>query len=225
MRELLGLKRRWRIIIAFPPCTDTAFSGSAYLKEKRADGRQWRGLDLLILLLLAADADAVLVEQPRSVFGEVFRPPDTALHPYHFGVGEVKQTWFWYAGAMPAIVPTAIADGRYPRSARVRASDPEERRRLRSIIPLGLAEAIAAAQMRPCALQASTRAPISLPEASASMWRAYVRLCQSERCAISSALHRASKLAMLPERGVQEAQRQRAETLPSEAVVTHISKI
>ena len=219
VRELLGLKR-WRIVIAFPPCTDTAFSGSAYFKEKRADGRQWRGLDF-ILLLLAADADAVLVEQPRSVFGEVFRPPDTALHPYHFGVGEVKQTWFWYAGAMPAIMPTAIADGRYPRSARVRASDPEERRRLRSIIPSGLAEAIAA-QMRPCALQAPPRAPISLPEARANMWRAYVRLCQSERCAISSALHRASKLAMLPEL-VQEAQR--AETLPSETVIEAASDV
>lgn len=95
VRDLLALKR-WTIVVGFPPCTDTAYSGSQYFVEKRADGRQWAGLTF-ILELLTADAEAVVVEQPRSAFGAYHEPPGTACHPYHFGDGEQKETWLWYA--------------------------------------------------------------------------------------------------------------------------------
>ena len=212
VREMLALKR-WRIIIAFPPCTDTAYSGSAYFHEKRTDGRQWRGLEF-ILELLAANADAVLVEQPRSVFGAVHAPPDTACHPYHFGVGEVKQTWFWYAGAAPPLVPTTIAAGRHPRSALVRERDAATRRRLRSQTPLGMADAIAE-QIRPSSLLASPRAPVIFAAARVRMWRAYELLCQSGRRAITGELQRAAAEVMLPDR-IPEAARG---LLPETAVV------
>ena len=65
-----------------------------------ADGRQWSGLDFILELLLA-NADAVLVEQPRSAFADVHRVPDVKCHPYHFGVGERKETWLWRSGRAP----------------------------------------------------------------------------------------------------------------------------
>ena len=85
VRTLLRLKR-WRVVAGFPPCTHTALSGSQYFAQKMADGRQWHGLEL-ILELLFADADAALVEQPRSTFGTTHRPADVKCHPFHFGDG------------------------------------------------------------------------------------------------------------------------------------------
>ena len=51
------------------------------------------------------------------MFAEVWAPPDVVCHPYHFGDGEVKQTWFWLAGRAPLLQLTQIADGRHPRTA------------------------------------------------------------------------------------------------------------
>eukprot|EP00310_Coccolithus_braarudii_P007071 CAMPEP_0183365988 /NCGR_PEP_ID=MMETSP0164_2-20130417/86905_1 /TAXON_ID=221442 /ORGANISM="Coccolithus pelagicus ssp braarudi, Strain PLY182g" /LENGTH=177 /DNA_ID=CAMNT_0025541629 /DNA_START=209 /DNA_END=738 /DNA_ORIENTATION=+ len=146
VRALLALKW-WPLIVAFPPCTHTAYNGSQYFREKCADGRQWAGL-CIILELLAADAEAVVVEQPRSAFGEVHRPPDVACHPYHFGDGEQKQTLLWCAGRAPLLRATNVVNGRNRRSAKVWSPTAVERRRRRSIIPLGFADALAA-QIRP----------------------------------------------------------------------------
>lgn len=38
-------KRKWDMLIAFPPCTHLASSGARYFAQKRADGRQQAGID------------------------------------------------------------------------------------------------------------------------------------------------------------------------------------
>ena len=195
VRELLALKR-WRIVVAFPPCTHTAYSGGAYFAAKRADGRQLAGIEF-IALLLCADADAVIIEQPRSVFGEVYGPPDVSFHPYHFGDGEVKQTWLWCAGSAPVLRPTTISAGRHPRSALVRAPTAAERRRRRSIIPLGLADAIAA-QIRPDTLLAAPRPPLDADRVLAHVRSAYGRMVTRGRARMPRALHEAAVAVMLP---------------------------
>ena len=51
-----------------PPAPTPPTAARSTSPTKRADGRQWAGL-MFVLELLTADADAVMVEQPRSVFG------------------------------------------------------------------------------------------------------------------------------------------------------------
>ena len=177
VRDLLRLKR-WRVVVAFPPCTDTALSGRRYFSEKAADGRQWQGLEL-ILELLCANADAVLVEQPRSIFAEVHREPDVRCHPYHFGVGERKETWLWLAGRAPHVRPTEVVEGRHPRSAKVWAPTAHERRKRRSTIPWGFARAIAA-QVQPSTLVDVPRTERPLAEARDRMRTLYVAACAAQ---------------------------------------------
>lgn len=39
------LTEKWDLVIAFPPCTHLAVSGSKYFAQKRSDGRQQQGID------------------------------------------------------------------------------------------------------------------------------------------------------------------------------------
>jgi len=41
------LNQAWDMVIAFPPCTDLAVSGSRWFAKKRADGRQQKAIDFL----------------------------------------------------------------------------------------------------------------------------------------------------------------------------------
>ena len=169
VRELLHIKR-WAVVLAFPPCTHLAYSGSQHFPRKRLDGSQWEGL-CFVLEMLSANADAVVVEQPRSVFGAFHAPPDTACHPYHFGTGEQKETWLWYGGRAPPLRATTVSEGRHPRSARVWAPTAAERSRRRSVTPPGLAEALAC-QVRPETLLPTARAALG-PDALAAMYSSY----------------------------------------------------
>ena len=215
VRDLLKLKH-WRIVVAFPPCTDTALSGSQYFNEKREDGRQWRGL-AFILELLCADADAVLVEQPRSVFAQVHRPPDVTVHPYHFGHGEKKTTCFWRAGRAPLLQPTDEVEGRHPRTAKVKTPSAAERRRRRSIIPLGMAAAIAE-QIHPDRLLDTPRPAESHEDALAAMRAAYVRLC-AEAGAVPGGVRLESDAADAADGGQEAAPQHGSCLLPAAHIV------
>ena len=84
----------WDMMIAFPPCTHLALSGSMHFEKKRADGRQQEGIDFF-LRIANANIDKIAIENPMGIMGKIYRPYDQVIHPYYFGDGFQKTTCLW----------------------------------------------------------------------------------------------------------------------------------
>lgn len=127
------------LLIAHPPCTHLAVSGSRHFPAKIADGRQDEALDF-VRLLMNAPIDRIAIENPVSVISSKIRPPDQLLQPWQFGHGETKATCLWLKG-LPPLRPTKIVSGR---EARVHLMPPGPNRwKERSRTYSGVAEAMA----------------------------------------------------------------------------------
>lgn len=94
------------MIIAFPPCTDLAVSGSRWFAEKRADGRQQRSI-AFFMLFTDLKCPRVAVENPISIMSSHYRKPDQIIQPWMFGDEYTKSTCLWLKG-LPLLTPTAI---------------------------------------------------------------------------------------------------------------------
>ena len=109
---------KWDMIIAFPPCTHLAVSGSRHFEVKRADGRQREGIEFFCKFI-TADCDKIVVENPVGIIsGEYVSKhfPDLAekyglplkptqiIHPWMFGDNYSKATCLWIKG-VPSLVP------------------------------------------------------------------------------------------------------------------------
>ena len=103
----------WDLMVAHPPCTDLAVSGSRHFSEKIADGRQATALDF-VRLLMAAPIDRWCIENPVSVISSAIRPPDQIIQPWEFGHGEVKATCLWLHN-LPRLRPSNCVEGREQR--------------------------------------------------------------------------------------------------------------
>jgi hypothetical protein len=115
------LKRKWDMIIAFPPCTHLAVSGAAHFKKKREDGRQREGIEFF-MQFINADCDKIAVENPVNIisgdyikkwFPDLYKiynlplKPTTSIQPYEFGHEARKKTCLWLKG-LPILNPTKI---------------------------------------------------------------------------------------------------------------------
>ena len=109
----LARSGRWDMMIAFPPCTHLAVSGARWFPQKRADGRQQRGLQF-VRDLMAAPIERIAVENPVSIISSQIRKPDQIIQPWQFGHGETKATCLWLQN-LPLLTPTDIVDGREQR--------------------------------------------------------------------------------------------------------------
>jgi len=96
----------WDLMIAHPPCTDLAVSGSRWFAEKRADGRQQSAIDFF-MKLAQAPIPRIALEQPISIISSAYRKPDQVIHPYQFGHPEFKATSIWLKN-LPLLQPTDI---------------------------------------------------------------------------------------------------------------------
>jgi hypothetical protein len=97
------LKERWDLIIAFPPCTHLAVSGSQFFEQKQKDGRQQQGIDFFMSF---TDLDcAYAIENPVGIMSSKWRLPDQFIQPWEFGHPESKKTCLWLCG-LPNLVPT-----------------------------------------------------------------------------------------------------------------------
>jgi site-specific DNA-cytosine methylase len=103
----------WDLMIAHPPCTHLAVSGSRHFAEKIADGRQQTALDF-VRLLMNSPIDRWAIENPVSVISSAIRPPDQIIQPWEYGHGEVKATCLWLKN-LPKLKPTNCVDGREPK--------------------------------------------------------------------------------------------------------------
>lgn len=139
--SVLPLLRRtdWDMIVAFPPCTHLASSGARWFKEKRADGRQQRGIDFF-MAVANANCFKIAIENPIGIMSTQWRKPDQIIQPWQFGHGETKATCMWLDG-LPKLEPTSIVEGR---EARIHKMAPgPERSKLRSKTYAGIAKAMA----------------------------------------------------------------------------------
>ena len=128
----------WDLMIAHPPCTHLAVSGSRWFKNKVKE--QAEALEF-VRLLMAAPIPRIAIENPISVISSKIRKPDQIIQPWQFGHGETKATCLWLKN-LPKLVPTNIVEGR---EARVHKMPPHpDRWKMRSETLPGVAAAIAA---------------------------------------------------------------------------------
>ena len=101
----------WDLMIAHPPCTHLAISGSRHFHRKQRE--QAEALDF-VRLLMAAPIERWCIENQVSVISSAIRPPDQIIQPWQFGHGETKATCLWLQN-LPRLQSTDVVDGREPR--------------------------------------------------------------------------------------------------------------
>lgn len=102
------LDQEWDLMIAHPPCTHLAVSGSRWFKYKQKE--QAEALEF-VSLLLNSNIPNIALENPVSVISTKIRKPTQIIQPRQFGHGETKATCLWLKG-LPNLVPTNIVEGR-----------------------------------------------------------------------------------------------------------------
>jgi hypothetical protein len=101
----------WDLMVAHPPCTHLAVSGSRHFHRKQRE--QAEALDF-VRLLMAAPVPRWCIENPVSVISSAIRPPDQIIQPWQFGHGETKATCLWLRN-LPRLKPTSYVEGREQR--------------------------------------------------------------------------------------------------------------
>lgn len=165
------LDKGWDMIIAFPPCTHLAISGSRWMPQKREDGRQEDAIKFF-LAIAKAPCPRIAIENPIGIMGggdyikthfphllpelsEVGLPrkAEQIIQPFHFGHEARKATCLWLKG-LPLLQPTEIVNEgewiTYESGRRMQkwyatqwGKSAEERSKLRSKTFQGVAEAMA----------------------------------------------------------------------------------
>ena len=128
----------WDMMIAHPPCTHLAVSGSRWFKFKEKE--QAEALEF-VCRLLAAPINFIALENPISVISTKIRKPDQIIQPWQFGHGETKATCLWLKN-LPLLNPTNIVQGREQRVWKMPPGPNRWKERSRTF--QGIAEAMAA---------------------------------------------------------------------------------
>ena len=135
VEAVLGLG--WDLMIAHPPCTHLAVSGSRHFHRKQHE--QAEALDF-VRLLMAAPIDSWCIENPVSIISSAIAPPHQIIQPWQFGHGETKATCLWLKN-LPRLKPSNVVEGR---EAKVHRMPPgPDRWKERSRTYPGIAEAMA----------------------------------------------------------------------------------
>jgi hypothetical protein len=84
----------FKLMVAHPPCTHIAVSGSSHFREKYHDGRLQAGIDLF-KRFTQVDIPHWCIENPVSIMSTQYRKPDQIINPYFFGDKAQKTTCLW----------------------------------------------------------------------------------------------------------------------------------
>lgn len=141
----------YRIVFAFPPCTDQAVSGARWFKDKGLSG-------------LAASIELVerardicewsgapwMIENPVSVMSSYWRKPDFKFDPCDFttyepGDNYTKKTCLWVGNGFVMPQPTKMVGLPKPDDRIHKAPPGDDRANFRSATPIGFAMAVFAA--------------------------------------------------------------------------------
>ena len=99
---------KWDMIIAFPPCTDLAVSGSRHFAKKQADGTQQKSIDFF-MKIASANCEKIAIENPVGIMSSKWRKPDQIINPYQFGDAFKKKTCIWLKN-IPKLVETNVVE-------------------------------------------------------------------------------------------------------------------
>jgi len=147
------IDKGWDMLIAFPPCTHLALSGSQHWPQKQKDGRQQKAIDFF-MSLVKAPIDKICIENPMSIMSTVYRKPDQIIQPWQYGHEAQKTTCLWLKN-LNKLEPTNIVSkgefiefvskkGIKKRQPKWYANtSPKNRGHLRSKTYKGIAEAMA----------------------------------------------------------------------------------
>ena len=127
----------WDLMIAHPPCTHLAVSGSRWFKDKVIE--QAEALEF-VRMLMCAPIPKIAIENPVSVISTRIRKPDQIIQPWQFGHGETKATCLWLKG-LPKLSHTNVVEGREARVHRMPPSPNRWKERSRTFT--GVAGAMA----------------------------------------------------------------------------------
>jgi hypothetical protein len=131
----------WDLVIAHPPCTHLAVSGSRHFLEKRLTGQQYAAASFFMQIVRrTGHVPMVAIENPVCIMSTLWRKPDQIIQPWQFGHGETKATCLWLKN-LPQLMPTNIVAGREPRIHRMPPS--ADRWKERSKTYQGIANAMA----------------------------------------------------------------------------------
>ena len=102
----------WDMMIAFPPCTHLALSGSQWFAEKQKDGRQDEALQF-VRDLMNADIPKIAIENPIGIISSRIRKYDQIIQPYMFGDPFQKSTCLWLKGLQPLVATDVVGKGEF----------------------------------------------------------------------------------------------------------------
>jgi hypothetical protein len=88
------MHNNWDMMIAFPPCTDLAVSGSRWFPEKIKNGTQQKSIQFFIDLI-NAPIPKIAIENPIGIMSSKYRKPDQIIQPWQFGNKAQKSTCLW----------------------------------------------------------------------------------------------------------------------------------
>lgn len=127
----------WDIMIAHPPCTHLACSGSRWFKFKEKEQKEAL---VFVKTLMNAPITRIAIENPVSIISTHLKKCDQVIEPWQFGHGETKKTCLWLKN-LPKLKPTDIVLGR---KAVIHSLPPSpDRWKLRSLTYPGIASAMA----------------------------------------------------------------------------------
>lgn len=136
-----GYFKKFDLVVAHPPCTDLAVSGTRWFKYKQKEQRE--ALDF-VRWIMNLPVKHMAIENPVSIISSHIRKPDQIIQPWQFGHGETKKTCLWLKN-LPPLTPTDIVGGRNQRVHRLGPSKDrwKERWKERSRTYPGIAKAMA----------------------------------------------------------------------------------
>lgn len=137
-------ERPWDLMVAHPPCTHLAVSGSRWFKDKQAE--QIEAL-AFVKALMDAPILMIAIENPISIISSRIRKPDQIIQPWQFGHGETKATCLWLKN-LRKLTPTNVVAGREARVHRMAPGPDRWKERSRTFS--GIAEAMADQWGVPC---------------------------------------------------------------------------
>ena len=105
---LKTINDEWDLVIAHPPCTHIAVSGSRHFEKKRKDGRQQKAVDFF-MAIANSKCERLAIENPVCIMSSIWRKPDQIIQPYEYGHTARKTTCLWLKG-LPKLIPTNIVE-------------------------------------------------------------------------------------------------------------------
>lgn len=148
IRRWIPPRTTYRIVFAFPPCTDQAVSGARWFRDKGLAGLA----SAIELVERARDicewsGAPWMIENPVSVMSSYWRKPDAIINPCDFtgyepGDNYTKKTCIWSGNGFVIPKPRRLA-GIGPPDDRIHKMPPsKERGDIRSVTPAGFAIAV-----------------------------------------------------------------------------------